>query len=54
MKRSLCLLQAKLPLVYDCLLKNKTCLYGRIFLRILECYHDGVKGLYVSVLTVKS
>lgn len=53
MKRCLCLLEAKHPLVYDCWLKNKTCLYGRIFLRILECYRDGVKGLYASLLTVK-
>lgn len=53
MKKSLCLLEAKHPLVCDCLLKNTTCLYGKIFLRILERYHDGVKGLYVSLLTVK-
>lgn len=48
MKRSLCLLEAKHPLVYDCLLKNKTCLYGKIFLRILEHDHDSVKGLYTA------
>lgn len=54
MKRSLCLLEAKLLLVYDCLLKNKMCLFGRISLRILERYHYGVKGLYVSLLTVKN
>lgn len=54
MKRSLCLLEAKHPLVYDCLLKKKTCLYGRIFLRILDCYRDGIKGFCVSLLTVKN
>lgn len=53
MKRSLCLLEAKHPLVYDGLLKNKTCLYGKKFLRILERYRDDVKGLYVSLPTVK-
>lgn len=54
MKRSLCLLEAKHLLVYDCLLKDNTCLYGRILLRVLKCYHDGGKELCVSLLTVKN
>lgn len=53
MKRSLYLLEAKHPLVCNCLLKNRTCPYARTSLRILERYRDGIKVLYVSLLTVK-
>lgn len=54
MKRFLYLLAAKLLLVCNCLRKSKVCPFARIRRRILECFCDGVKVLYVSTLNAKA